>query len=71
MQPRPSSEQEGRFTSITARSICTAIRRSSISAIANPVAFGVDDQERAEKAIKAATGKRLTYRWPDKYAKAT
>jgi hypothetical protein len=28
----------------------------------NRVALGVDDQARAEKAIKGATGKRLTYR---------
>jgi transposase-like protein len=28
----------------------------------NRVALGVDDQDRAEKAIKGATGKRLTYR---------
>lgn len=28
----------------------------------NRIALGVDDQDRAEKAIKGATGKRLTYR---------
>jgi transposase-like protein len=31
----------------------------------NRIALGVDDQDRAEKAIKGATGKRLTYRGPD------
>lgn len=31
----------------------------------NRVALGVDDQDRAEKAILGATGKRLTYRTPD------
>ncbi len=30
----------------------------------NRIALGVDDQDRAEKAIKGATGKRLTYRGP-------
>lgn len=30
----------------------------------NRVALGVDDQDRAEKAILGATGKRLTYRQP-------
>jgi hypothetical protein len=28
-------------------------------------ALGVEDQERADKALKGITGKRLTYRWPD------
>jgi hypothetical protein len=32
----------------------------------NRVALGVDDQDRAEKAIVGAAGKRLTYRQPDK-----
>jgi transposase-like protein len=31
----------------------------------NRIALGVDDQDRAEKAIKGATGKRLTYRAAD------
>jgi hypothetical protein len=31
----------------------------------NPIALGVDDQDRAEKAIMGAVGKRLTYRWPN------
>ncbi|MGY3441562.1 IS1595 family transposase [Bradyrhizobium sp. USDA 4473] len=31
----------------------------------NRVALGVDDQDRAEKAIRGATGKRLTYRQPN------
>lgn len=30
----------------------------------NRIALGVDDQDRAEKAVKGATGKRLTYRQP-------
>ena len=30
----------------------------------NRIALGVDDQERADRMIKGATGKRLTYRWP-------
>ncbi|MGY4574866.1 IS1595 family transposase [Bradyrhizobium sp. USDA 3256] len=32
----------------------------------NRVALGVDDQDRAEKAIRGATGKRLTYRAADR-----
>jgi hypothetical protein len=31
----------------------------------NRVALGVDDQARAEKALKGISGKRLTYRGPD------
>jgi transposase-like protein len=31
----------------------------------NRVALGVDDQDRAEKTLKGAIGKRLTYRGPD------
>jgi hypothetical protein len=31
----------------------------------NRIALGVDDQDRAEKALKGITGKRLTYRGPD------
>jgi hypothetical protein len=30
----------------------------------NRVALGVDDQDRAVKALKGAVGKRLTYRGP-------
>jgi ISXO2-like transposase domain len=33
----------------------------------NLVALGVDDQERAEKALKSITGKRLTYRGPGSF----
>jgi hypothetical protein len=29
-------------------------------------ALGIEDTERASRAIKGAVGKRLTYRWPDK-----
>jgi hypothetical protein len=32
----------------------------------NRVALGVDDQDRAEKATRGATGKRLTYRAADR-----
>ncbi|WP_316398496.1 IS1595 family transposase [Bradyrhizobium sp. 33ap4] len=35
----------------------------------NRVALGVDDQDRAQRAIKGVVGKRLTYRWPDKHEK--
>ena len=31
----------------------------------NRIALGVDDQDRAAKALKGITGKRLTYRGPD------
>jgi len=31
----------------------------------NRIALGVDDTERAERAIKGAVGRRLTYRQPD------
>ena len=31
----------------------------------NRSANGVEDQERAEIALKGIKGKRLTYRWPD------
>jgi hypothetical protein len=30
----------------------------------NRVALGIDDQERSERAIKSAVGKRLSYRQP-------
>jgi transposase-like protein len=33
----------------------------------NRVALGVDDQDRAEKALKGITGKRLTYRGPSSF----
>jgi transposase-like protein len=36
----------------------------------NRVALGVDDQERAERALKGVVGKRLTYRRPDGGAEA-
>ena len=34
----------------------------------NRVALGVDDAERAERAMKGAVGRRLTYRQPDRRA---
>jgi hypothetical protein len=33
--------------------------------LTNRIAVGIDDQDRAEKALKGISGKRLTYRWPD------
>jgi hypothetical protein len=32
----------------------------------NRVALGVDDVERSERALRGATGKRVTYRAPDR-----
>lgn len=37
----------------------------------NRIALGVDDQDRADKAIRGMVGKRLTYRWPDNQPKRT
>ena len=36
----------------------------------NRVAVGVDDQERAVRALQGVVGKRLTYRLPDERAEA-
>ena len=49
-------------TSTARRSTCTAIWRSSISATTTASRLGVEDKERATKAIVGAKGKRLTYR---------
>jgi hypothetical protein len=32
-----------------------------------PRSLGIDDQDRAEKALKGITGKRLTYRGPSSF----
>ena len=34
----------------------------------NRVALGVNDEARANRALKGIAGKRLTYKWPDKTA---
>ena len=40
------------------------IELGAVSALQGKVALGVDDQTRAEKALKGISGKRVTYRGP-------
>ena len=47
-----------------ARSICTAICAEFDFRYSNRVALGVDDEARADNALKGIAGKRLTYRGP-------